>query len=86
MSKTIHLVPPDGVTAASFAGVEYPVEHGVCEVPTEAALILYGFGFGNATAEQIETAAKAASTETATETSAERRAREKAEAAAKAGE
>lgn len=48
MSK-IKLVPPEGVTCASFDGVEYPVDkNGCCEVPAEAALQLYQFGFVNA--------------------------------------
>ena len=52
MSK-IKLVPPEGVTCASFDGVEYPVdEDGTCSVPAEAALQLYQFGFGNAPADK----------------------------------
>lgn len=70
----IKLVPPEGVTSASFGGVEYPVDKdGVCEVPTEAALTLYGFGFGNAPAAPVKP-----------ETAAEKKAREKAEAEAPA--
>lgn len=70
MSK-IRLVAPEGVTSASWGGEEYKVdENGVCEVPSDAALTLYGFGFGNAPAKP--------------ETAAEKKAREKAEAEAKA--
>jgi hypothetical protein len=70
MSK-IRLVAPEGVTSTSWAGEEYKVdENGVCEVPSDAALTLYGFGFGNAPAKP--------------ETPAEKKAREKAEAEAKA--
>lgn len=72
----IKLVPPEGVTSASFGGVEYPVDKdGICEVPAEAALTLYGFGFGNAPAAPAKP-----------ETAAEKKAREKAEAEAKAAE
>lgn len=72
MSK-IRLVAPEGVTSASWAGEEYKVdENGVCEVPAEAALTLYGFGFGNAPAAPAKP-----------ETAAEKKAREKAEAEAK---
>lgn len=67
----IKLVAPEGVTSASWAGQEYKVaKDGTCEVPAEAAMTMYGFGFGNAPA--------------APETAAEKKAREKAEAEAKA--
>lgn len=67
----IKLVAPEGVTSASWNGAEYHVgANRVCEVPAEAAMTLYGFGFGNAPA--------------APETAAEKKAREKAEAEAKA--
>lgn len=70
MSK-IKLVAPEGVTSASWKGAEYHVgEGGICEVPAEAAMTLYGFGFGNAP--------------TKPETAAEKKAREKAEAETKA--
>ncbi|WP_018610247.1 hypothetical protein [Uliginosibacterium gangwonense] len=47
--ETIKLMAPDGVTAASFGGQEYLVDaEGVVTVPVEAALTLYGFGYGNA--------------------------------------
>ena len=73
MSK-IRLVAPEGVTSASWGGQEYPVDdNGVCEVPSDAALTLYGFGFGNAPAAPAKP-----------ETAAEKKAREKAEAEAKA--
>lgn len=77
MSGMTKLVPPEGVTSASWNGQEYKVDKdGICEVPAEAALTLYGFGFGNAPAKP--------------ETAAEKKAREKAEseatAAAKAAE
>jgi hypothetical protein len=75
MSGKINLVPPEGVTSASFEGVEYPVdENGICEVPTAAALTLYGFGFDNAPAVPEEPAKP--------ETAAQKKAREKAEAEA----
>ena len=73
MSK-IKLVAPEGVTSASWNGEEYPVDdNGVCEVPSDAALTLYSFGFGNAPAAPAKP-----------ETAAEKKAREKAEAEAKA--
>lgn len=76
MSGKIKLVPPEGVTSASWDGQEYKVDKdGICEVPAEAALTLYGFGFGNAPAAPAKP-----------ETAAERKAREKAEAEAKAAE
>jgi len=47
--ETIKLLAPDGVTAASFGGQEYPVDaDGIVTVPVEASLTLYGFGYGNA--------------------------------------
>lgn len=47
MSK-VKLKAPEGVTSASWEGVEYPVgKNGVVEVPSESLLTLYGFGFGN---------------------------------------
>jgi len=47
MSK-IKLLAPEGLTSVSFEGREYPVaaDRSV-EVPAQAALSLYGFGFGN---------------------------------------
>lgn len=78
MSGKIKLVPPEGVTSASFDGVEYPVDDdGICEVPATAALTLYGFGFGNAPAAPAEPAKP--------ETAAQKKAREKAEAEAAGG-
>lgn len=71
MSEMTKLVPPKGVTSASWNGQEYPVDKdGICEVPAEAALTLYSFGFGNAPYKP--------------ETAAEKKAREKAEAEAAA--
>lgn len=47
MSK-VKLKAPEGVTSASWEGVEYPVgKNGVVEVPSESLLTLYGFSFGN---------------------------------------
>lgn len=81
MSK-IKLVPPEGVTCASFDGVEYPVDKdGCCTVPAEAALQLYQFGFGNAP-DTTEAPAEGDKPETA----AQKKAREKAEAEAKTKE
>lgn len=78
MSGKIKLIAPEGVTSASWDGAEYNVDADrICEVPAEAAMTLYGFGFGNAPAEPPKP-----------ETAAEKKAREKAEAeaAAKAAE
>ena len=58
---TIKLVAPEGVTSASFEGQQYDVaEDGTVTVPAEAALQLYGFGFGNAPASEPSKAEKVA--------------------------
>jgi hypothetical protein len=45
----IKLQAPEGVTSASVGGQEYRVDDvGQVDVPSEHAVTLYGFGFGNA--------------------------------------
>lgn len=51
--EKIKLVAPEGVNSASVDGVQYDIgADGKFEVDAQHALQLYGFGFGNAPADE----------------------------------
>lgn len=53
----IKLVGPEGTTSASVDGVQYDIgKDGAFEVDPAHALQLYGFGFGNAPADEAAAA------------------------------
>ena len=56
MTEMVKLQAPEGFTDVSFGSQSYTVgEDRIVEVPSEAAQFLYQFGFGNVTAEAVET-------------------------------
>lgn len=56
MTEMVKLQAPEGFTDVSFGSQSYTVgEDRIVEVPSEAAQFLYQFGFGNVSAEAVET-------------------------------
>lgn len=56
MTEMVKLQAPEGFTDVSFGSQSYTVgEDRIVEVPAEAAQFLYQFGFGNVSAEAVET-------------------------------
>ena len=56
MTELVKLQAPEGFTDVSFGSQSYTVgDDRIVEVPAEAAQFLYQFGFGNVSAEAVET-------------------------------